>query len=56
MKYKIDQSLRPVYLQVYKQIKDDIISGIYPYNTKLPSKRLLADETQTSTVTIHVRY
>ena len=56
MKYKVDKSIRPVYLQIYKQIKDDIISGDYAYNTKLPSKRLLADETQTSTVTIEHAY
>ena len=56
MKYKVDKSIRPVYLQIYKQIKDDIISGNYPYNTKLPSKRLLADETETSTVTIEHAY
>ncbi len=56
MKYKVDKSLRPVYLQIYKQIKDDIISGNYPYNTKLPSKRLLADETETSTITIEHAY
>ena len=56
MKYKVDKNSRPVYLQIYKQIKDDIISGNYPYNTKLPSKRLLADETQTSTVTIEHAY
>jgi GntR family transcriptional regulator/MocR family aminotransferase len=43
-------------LQIYKQIKDDIINGSYPYNTKLPSKRLLADETETSTVTIEHAY
>ena len=56
MKYKIDKSMRPVYLQIYKQIKDDIISGSYPYGTKLPSKRLLADETETSTVTVEHAY
>ena len=56
MKYKIDKSIRPVYLQIYQQIKDDIISGNYPYNTKLPSKRLLADETETSTITIEHAY
>ena len=56
MKYKIDKNIRPVYLQIYKQIKDDIISGNYPYNTKLPSKRLLADETETSTVTVEHAY
>jgi GntR family transcriptional regulator/MocR family aminotransferase len=56
MKYRVDKSIRPVYLQIYKQIKDDIINGSYPYNTKLPSKRLLADETETSTVTIEHAY
>lgn len=56
MKYKIDKRERPVYLQIYKQIKDDIIKGNYPYNTKLPSKRLLADETETSTVTVEHAY
>jgi len=56
MKYKIDKSKHPVYLQIYKQIKEDIINGNYPYNTKLPSKRLLADETETSTVTVEHAY
>ena len=56
MKYKIDQSRRPVYLQIYEQIKEDVISGNYPFGTKLPSKRLLADETETSTITVEHAY
>ena len=56
MKYKVDKNERPVYLQIYKQIKEDIINGNFPYNTKLPSKRLLADETETSTVTVEHAY
>ena len=56
MKYKVDKSIRPAYLQISKQIKDDIISGNYAYNSKLPSKRLLADETETSTVTVEHAY
>ena len=56
MKYKIDKRSHPIYLQIYKQIKNDIIVGNYPYNTKLPSKRLLADETETSTVTVEHAY
>ena len=56
MKYRIDKKIRPAYLQIYKQIKDDIISGSYPFGAKLPSKRLLADETETSTVTIEHAY
>ena len=56
MKYKVDKKIRPAYLQIYKQIKNDIICGGYSYGTKLPSKRLLADETETSTVTIEHAY
>ena len=56
MKYKVDKSIRPAYLQIYRQIKEDIISGNYAYNSKLPSKRLLADETETSTVTVEHAY
>ena len=56
MKYKIDTSSRPVYLQIYKLIRNDIINEVYPYKTKLPSKRLLADETKVSTVTVEHAY
>ena len=56
MKYRIDKSIRPAYLQIYKQIKADIISGLLGHNTKLPSKRLLAEETKTSTVTVEHAY
>ncbi len=56
MKYKIDKGLQPAYLQLYKQIKADIIGGSYPFGTKLPSKRLLSDETGTSTVTAEHAY
>ena len=56
MKYKIDKSKRPTYLQIYQQIKDDIIAGIYAYGAKLPSKRLLALETELSTITIEHAY
>jgi len=56
MKYKIDKHIHPVYLQIYEQIKEDIINGNYPYGTKLPSKRLLADETETSVITVEHAY
>ena len=41
MKYKIDKHTHPIYLQIYNQLKDDIVKGNYPYNAKLPSKRCL---------------
>ena len=56
MKYIIDKEKRPVYLQIYKQIRDDIIAENYTYNTKLPSKRSLAEETGVSTITIEHAY
>ena len=56
MKYIIDQKKRPVYLQLYGMIRDDIVNGIYPYNTKLPSKRSLAEDTEVSTVTVEHAY
>ena len=56
MKYIIDKDKRPVYLQLYKQIREDIINGIYPFNTKLPSKRNLAMETGVSTITVEHAY
>ena len=56
MKYIIDKSKRPAYLQLYHQIRDDIIAENYPYNTKLPSKRTLAEETGVSTITVEHAY
>ena len=56
MKYIIDTEKRPVYLQLYSQIRDDIVNGVYAYNSKLPSKRGLAEETGVSTVTVEHAY
>ncbi|MBE6670649.1 MAG: PLP-dependent aminotransferase family protein [Ruminococcaceae bacterium] len=56
MKYIVDKKTRPVYLQLYKQIRDDIVAGNYSYKTKLPSKRNLADETGVSVITVEHAY
>lgn len=56
MKYAIEKENRPVYLQIYKQLRDDIIEGVFPHNSKLPSKRLLANEIGVSTITIEHAY
>ncbi|MBQ8881722.1 MAG: PLP-dependent aminotransferase family protein [Oscillospiraceae bacterium] len=56
MKYKVEKGHHPAYLQIYNQIKEDIISGVLEWGTKLPSKRLLADETKVSTVTVEHAY
>lgn len=57
MKYAIDnRSSAPAYLQLYKQLRDDIVRGIYPSGSKLPSKRTIAEEVGVSTVTIEHAY
>ena len=56
MRYVIDKEKRPVYLQLYKLIRDDIIAENYLYNSKLPSKRALAEETGVSTITVEHAY
>ncbi|MBE6903744.1 MAG: PLP-dependent aminotransferase family protein [Ruminococcaceae bacterium] len=57
MKYIIDKDdTLPAYLQLYRQMREDIIKEIYPYNSKLPSKRILAEEMGLSTVTVEHAY
>lgn len=43
-------------MQIYRQIRDDIIAENYSYNSKLPSKRSLAEETGTSVITVEHAY
>ena len=57
MKYIIDENKKqPAYLQLYMQVRDDIIKGIYPHNSKLPSKRIISSDTGVSTVTVEHAY
>ncbi len=57
MKYVIEKnSTLPAYQQLYRQIRNDIIQNVYPFDAKLPSKRLLADETGLSIITIEHAY
>lgn len=57
MKYSIDtKSNQKAYMQLYEQLRSDIINLLYKYGDKLPSKRLLADETSTSVITVEHAY
>ena len=56
MKYMIEKRNGPAYLQLYKFLRNDIVEGVYEYNTKLPSKRILADESGVSTITVEHAY
>lgn len=57
MKYRIDSTRqRPAYLQLYDQLKNDIIGGVYAAGSKLPSKRTLAAEVGLSVIPIEHAY
>ena len=56
MKYIIDKEKRPVYLQLYNLMRDDIVNEILAYNSKLPSIRSIADELSISTITVEHAY
>lgn len=56
MKYKIDKGGKPVYLQLYNQIKKDIITNAYTFKSKLPSKRILSEEFDVSIITVEHAY
>lgn len=56
MKYLIKKEEHPVYLQLYRQIREDIVRGNYKTGDKLPSKRLLAEEVGVSTITVEHAY
>lgn len=56
MKYIINKTNGPAYLQLYRHLRADIVGGRFPYNSKLPSKRALSENTGVSIVTIEHAY
>lgn len=57
MKYSINSSTgKKAYLQLYYQLRADITGGVYGYGAKLPSKRLLAEESGVSVITAEHAY
>ena len=57
MKNYIDlQDPKSAYLQLYEHLRQDILDGVFAYGTKLPSKRLLAEETGVSVITVEHAY
>lgn len=53
MRSKTDES---AYMKLYKQIKKNIVDGVYPYNTKIPSKRIMASESGVSVISVEHAY
>ncbi|MBE6016826.1 MAG: PLP-dependent aminotransferase family protein [Lachnospiraceae bacterium] len=57
MNYSADkQSNDPAYIRLYRQLREDIVSGVYAFGERLPSKRLLADESGVSVITVEHAY
>ncbi|MBQ1742487.1 MAG: GntR family transcriptional regulator, partial [Oscillospiraceae bacterium] len=57
MKYFVDRSAsESAYLQLYRQLREDIVSGVLKTGSRLPSKRLLADEVGVSVITVEHAY
>ena len=44
------------YLKLYNHIKKDIVDGVYPYNTKIPSKRTMASQFGVSVISVEHAY
>ena len=57
MNYHINpENSKPAYLQLYECLKHDIVTGVFSYGTKMPSKRTLAEDTGISVITVQHAY
>ncbi|MBR2406348.1 MAG: PLP-dependent aminotransferase family protein [Clostridia bacterium] len=57
MNYRVEKNGgKAAYLQVYEQLREDIAAGMYPFGSRLPSKRVLAEELGISLVTAEHAY
>ena len=57
MNYHINPSNnKPAYLQLYEALKRDIVAGVFVYGSRMPSKRILAEETGISVITVQHAY
>ncbi len=51
-----NEGAQSAYLQLYRRLRGDIVSGAYPFGSRLPSKRQLADDAGVSLVTVEHAY
>lgn len=49
-------SNEPAYISLYQQLREAIVSEVYAYGSRLPSKRVLADENGVSVITVEHAY
>lgn len=48
---KTNESTKPLYLTLYETLRRDILAGVYPHGTRLPSKRTIARDRGVGIVT-----
>lgn len=51
-----DETKRPAYLKIYEALRGDITSGAYTLGERVPSKRTMAEQTDTSVITVEHAY
>lgn len=51
-----DETKRPAYLKIYEALRGDITSGAYTLGDRVPSKRTMAEQTDTSVITVEHAY
>lgn len=51
-----DETKRPAYLKIYEALRGDITSGAYAPGDRVPSKRTMAEQTDTSVITVEHAY
>lgn len=47
---------QPNYIRLYETLRDEIVRGVWPYGTRMPSRRVLAKERGLSAVTVEHSY
>lgn len=47
---------KPIYISVYEEIRKEITDGVYPYGSRLPSRRIYAEKNGKSEVTVRHAY
>ena len=52
----VTENSKPAYLQLYECLKHDIVTGVFSYGSKMPSKRTLAEDTGVSVITVQHAY
>jgi len=57
MKYSVEKKTGiPAYMQLYTQLRTDIVSGVLPAGSRLPSKRQLSEELGIAVLTVEHTY